>query len=189
MNEREKYERMWTSDDYRVTSPAEVVFADMQRQLPGSGVLIDFGCGTGRATQMLQETGRFHVVGVDIAYNALDTALQGKFPFVVSAIEKLPRGLLHADFGVCVDVLEHLPRGELDTALNRIASMIDGVSFIRVANFPESHGDKLVGEPLHLSLMGSDEWYDALRFRFSKVMRIWLDEDESPERYTFVCHS
>lgn len=189
MDERTKYQTIWTHDEYRQISPAEVIIGEIYAALPGQGTLIDFGCGTGRATLQLNQTGRFNVVGVDIAYNALDEAAQGAFPFVVSAIEELPRGLLRADFGVCVDVLEHLPRDRLGMAVHRMASCVDGVCFIRVANFPESHGGQFIGEPLHLSLMGAEEWHSALYWHFRKVERIWLDADEAPERYTFICRS
>lgn len=187
MNEQQKYERIWEHPEYREISPAEVVFQAINAYLPGYGLLLDFGCGTGRAMLMLKQTGRFQVAGVDIAYNALDDAAKGQFPFIVSAIEDLPRGLLRAQYGVCVDVLEHLPPGRVGMALHRIASAVSGSCFIRVANFPESHGGQFVGEPLHLSLMNSEEWTRNLEFHFRKVERIWLDEDEAPERYTFIC--
>lgn len=187
MDERKKYEQIWQHPDYRRVSPAETVFGFIETQFTGVGMLIDFGCGTGRALRRLRQTSRFNVVGVDIAYNCLDEDVQGCFPFVVSAIEDLPRCLLRCDYSICIDVLEHLPFEEVDTAIARIHEATERKAIIRVANFEENHGGPLIGMPLHLSLMDAHRWDAMLARRFRKVHRVLLDEDTAPERYTFVC--
>lgn len=215
MNEREKYEAIWQHPQYRSISPAETVleafltvlppnrksghipatrrfFRELQGMtphypLPSQEVtVLDFGCGTGRAAARIAREG-FKVVGVDIAYNALDEAVAGSFPFLVSAIEDVPENVLFADYSLCVDVLEHLPRDRLDKAIERIADCTYRLAFIRVANFEENHGGPMIGEPLHLSLMDANGWQAALSEHFDDVRRIWLEEDAAPERYTFVC--
>lgn len=214
MNEREKYEEVWKHEEYRAVSPAETVLdyftgilpyigdpAHYPRRALSVGLLpphqsaadrhvppsiIDFGCGTGRATLALADMG-FPVLGVDIADNALDEAVRGRFPFLCAPLTQNLSAFLEADYGLCVDVLEHLPISELDDAVAAIASCVTRLAFIRVANFPESHGDQFCGEQLHLSLMDSDAWEAALSRRFAWVKRIWLEEDAAPERYTFVC--
>lgn len=211
MNEREKYEECWKHDEYRQVSPAETVLDYFLGTLPYLGEvpetvkrvgllpphqsvydrhippsIIDFGCGTGRATRTLADMG-FPVLGVDIADNALDDDVRGHFPFLCAALTQGLSAFLEADYGLCVDVLEHLPIAELDDAIAAIASCVIRLAFIRVANFPESHGDQFCGEQLHLSLMDSDAWESALSRRFARVKRVWLEEDAAPERYTFVC--
>jgi SAM-dependent methyltransferase len=186
MGERTKYEEIWKFNEYRATSPAEEVLPLVLHAFGEPGTLIDFGCGTGRAMKRMQEKG-FDVLGVDIAYNSLDESLRGVLPMVVANFSQIPLGMLHAHYGLCVDVLEHLPPDELPGAMALFASCVDTM-IVQVANFEEGHGRALIGKPLHLSFFEARDWQTMLGRHFTYAERIDLGDDSGLPRYAFKCY-
>ena len=187
--ERYKYEEMWKFHQYRTTSPAEVIcdhIATLFRANYISGSrLIDFGCGTGRILDHFIDAG-YDVLGVDIAHNCLDEAMRQRVPLLIADLTSLPKSV-KGDFGICVDVLEHLPPSQVNAAIDNIARAAPHGCFIRVANFPETHGQNLIAEDLHLTLWCRNTWESELRKSFDGVAYLPLKEDSKPERYSFWC--
>lgn len=186
-DERLKYETAWTHDSYRLRSPAEHIFHHIMPLMPRwKTAYLDFGCGTGRILEFLQEAGH-DVLGIDIAHNCLDAAMRDRVPLLIADLSNLPPHV-HGECGICVDVLEHLPPETVHQTVSNIAQAVSDRCFIRVANFPESHG-KLYGTgPLHLTLMSREHWHALLELSFRRVDFIPLKEDESPVRYSFMCY-
>lgn len=199
---RELYEKIWGASVYRVTSPAERLVPDIIALLrpegdrePGS--LLDWGCGSGRATRLLQEAG-FNAVGIDVAHNCLDERVAGCFPLIVASFAQLQdTQLIEADFSICVDVLEHINEDEVYPAVMTIEAKTRKQAFIRVANFKESHGEMLGTEQLHRIFRDAAWWENELGNHFYKVTRLYLMEDGRYDNgewqeggcYSFLCET
>ena len=164
--ERDKYREMWSNAQYRNLIPAlDHVDAAIEKLRIRSGdALVDFGCGSGRATKMFQDKG-VYAVGVDIARNAVDADLKGAF--VEACLWKLPP--LRAEWAFCVDVMEHIPPERVDDVLAGIARTID----LRGAYFAiDSVRDELgvlIGQPLHLTVRHPAWWHRRLKDHFAHV--------------------
>lgn len=191
--ERDKYERIWTHPEYRKTSPAEVITDEIIRRIPkylenrpnDKRCIIDFGCGTGRVLDHFIDDG-CDVLGIDIAHNCLDEYMRQRVPLLIADLTSLPQSV-QGDYGICVDVLEHIPTHQVHAAINNIARAAPQGCFIRVANFPETHGPRLLNMPLHLTLWTRQQWAQALATHFRVVQALALKEDSKPERYSFWC--
>jgi len=99
---------------------------------PGSGWLLDAGCGTGALLTELQQRAR-HVVGLDLEPLALRYARQrGEFALVQARLEALPFRSNTFDAITALDVLEHLPDDR--PALRELRRVLkpDGVLIITV---------------------------------------------------------
>jgi len=155
--ERTKYETMWRIPAYRNYSPAERSLVDVLRllALPLGARLIDFGCGTGRATATLQSLG-YAVTGVDFADNCLDPDVS--IPFVRANLWDLPE--MSADGGLCCDVMEHIPTDQVDRVLANIARAVPKCVFT-IAFHPDNFG-RVIGEKLHLTVQNENWWTERL---------------------------
>lgn len=163
-HEREKYERIWSFSKYRKMSPGENTLSEMLKKVnpePNSS-FIDFGCGTGRAAQKLQDKG-FDVTGIDFASNCLDPHVH--ITFVVQNLWEPIEA--KADYGYCTDVMEHIPTERVDDVLKYISDAAPCV-FFQIAMFNDSMG-RLIGEPLHLTVENTDWWNEKLGKHFTKV--------------------
>lgn len=163
--ERAKYERVWEFPQYRHQAPGEALVDDAIQALgmqPGDTV-IDFGCGTGRPAQRLQERG-LSVTGVDFAANCLDTAVS--IPFVRADLTDLPS--MAADWGYCTDVMEHLPPEQVAGVLANIRASVRRGVYFQIATRPDVMG-KLIGETLHLTVQKPDWWQEVLEQHWSAV--------------------
>lgn len=164
LDEKAKYKRMWQFDQYRYMSPAEQMVDFIEAHAPEKGgIVIDFGCGTGRAMVELTKRG-FHVIGCDFADNCRDDAAKD-LPFLEWDLS-LPCPL-RAPYGYCCDVMEHIPPHQVDDVLNSIGNSAETVVF-RIEYQPDVMG-KLIGTALHLSVHDEDWWTAKLKEHFSEV--------------------
>lgn len=158
--EQDKYTKTWKDRGYRQCSPGEIVLPDFLQRSPERGTLVDFGCGTGRATKLLEVSG-FQVLGVDIAENALETDV----PFKQACLWETPFKALWA---YSCDVLEHIPPEHVDAVLE---NMQTENCYLHV-HLQEDKFGKRVGEKLHLTIQPHEWWLD-------KISQHWNITDHS----------
>src|SRR5580765_2611318 len=145
-----KYGQLWTMPQYRTVSPGEELsafFLGTAKPKVGSDV-IDFGCGTGRASMVFAKHG-LNVKMVDFVANCLDANVKEKLgdKFVKLDLENpIP---IAAEYGFCVDTMEHIPPDKTDVVLNNILLAAKHV-FFAIPNGPDQLGE-LIGEQLHLT--------------------------------------
>lgn len=165
LDEKAKYKRMWSFDAYRVMSPAEQIVDFIDQHAPHRNcIVIDFGCGTGRAMVELTKRG-FHVIGVDFADNCRDEAAK-ELPFLEWDLS-LPCPL-RAPYGYCCDVMEHIPPEQIDAVLRTLRDSAETVLF-RIEYEPDRMG-KLIGAKLHLTVQPEAWWLAKLKQHFSTVV-------------------
>jgi SAM-dependent methyltransferase len=178
--EAAKYTAIWKHPAYRRYSPGEEHVGWFVQNCgiePGMGI-IDFGCGTGRASRALQRHGCV-VLGLDHAANCLDADVL--IPFCKANLWELPA---HppADWGYCCDVMEHIPPEKVDDVLAGIAARSKTGAFFAISFTADNFG-KLVGEPLHLTIQPLEWWLEALGKYFPSVRAVGANEHGS----AFVC--
>lgn len=176
--ERAKYEAMWALDVYRKDAPGEGMVAEAIRELgllPGDTV-IDFGCGTGRASARLQSLG-LQMKAIDFAANCLDVDVD--VDFVHACLWELPD--MQADWGYCTDVMEHIPSEKVQTVIEGIATRCRKGAFFNIATRPDSLGSR-IGQKLHMTVMDAENWAILLRAYFEQVT-FQAREGEA----TFIC--
>jgi hypothetical protein len=161
-DEQQKYQKVWNVEDYRRVSPGENHIGRFLEALEETDpkykgkTLIDFGCGSGRAAQKLDEY--FDVTPMDFAHNALDPEVAEHFGdrFVQHDITK--KTALRCDWAFNTDVMEHLPPEQIDDALATILESADNCYF-QIATIPDHFGDHPdIQEQLHLSVHDYDWW-------------------------------
>lgn len=174
LTEKQKYEKMWTVDEYRKVSPGELAantFLSVAKPKAGDTV-IDFGAGTGRGGLMLWAMGKMNVTMLDFASNCLDddlvTATQ-KFPhqirFEQHDLTELytppidPDGSLGlaTRYGYCTDVMEHIPTEDVDKVLHNILDAAQSV-FFRISTTPDVMGPRYLKTHLHLTVKDYAWW-------------------------------
>ena len=163
-----KYRRCWSHGQYREHSDGENLLAVALEALrPRDGTtFIDFGCGTGRATSMLQVMGH-KVLGIDHASNSLDDGIN--IPFCVANLWALPPNINEADYGYCVDVMEHIPRDKIDAVLSNISRLSNVAAFFKIDLEDAKFGDFIGVGTLHHTIMSSEWWMEQLSKHFSSV--------------------
>lgn len=164
LKEKAKYERMWAVDGYRKYSPGVKSLPPMLSLMKTGASVADFGCGTGRASQMLRSHG-FMVTGIDLADNCLDPDVD--IDFRKACLWDLPDDMLF-DFGYCTDVMEHIPPRKVHATLKCLANATRYGCFFQIATYKDRFGDQ-IGERLHLSIESADVWYSALLKHWPKV--------------------
>lgn len=162
-----KYQRMWSIPDYRKHSPGEKLVASFidSCEVGPRARIIDFGCGSGRATKMLVECG-YDVLGIDFAHNCLDDGAD--VPFICANLWSLPPDIKPADWGYCCDVLEHIPPEKVDDVIASIADLVMTGAFFNISFRRDDFGT-CIGETLHLTVRPQQWWCDQLNNHFSKV--------------------
>ena len=156
LTEQQKYERMWAYKSYRNLAPGEECVPIFAQRMPWQGSVIDFGCGTGRASVKLKALG-YDVLLVDFADNCRDYEAM-VLPFVK---HDLTEPLAHfADMGICTDVMEHLPTDKVATVLANIMASVKTV-FLQISTAPDSLG-ALINQELHLTVKPHAWWLNVL---------------------------
>lgn len=178
MTECDKYRLLWSTDTYRDFSPAEQLVPTILQTLKPEGLVLDFGCGTGRASLELSKQG-LNVLLIDFADNARDEEAM-HLPFLEWDLSHpLPP---HAHYGICCDVMEHIPTDAVATVLSNIMSAADKV-FFAISTVDDVCG-ALIHEQLHLTIREFGWWKEMLQ----KVGDIeWEQEIEG--NALFVVHN
>lgn len=160
--EREKYQLMWSRDEYRISSPGERMVDYMLEILPvmPNDSIIDYGCGTGRAVYRFMSYG-YPTVGVDIAKNAIDLTSDYTIDFVNANLWQLPV-YLTSNWCYCTDVLEHIPPEKIDDVLKGIFKRTRKGGFFTISHQPDKMGE-LIGETLHLTVKPWRWWMDKIK--------------------------
>jgi 2-polyprenyl-3-methyl-5-hydroxy-6-metoxy-1,4-benzoquinol methylase len=169
--EKDKYEKMWSVDGYRVHSPGEKslkAFRDIVRPKPGTTV-VDFGSGTARASLELAKDG-FKVKMLDLTEKSMDQevreAVQDNL-YDISFMEgslfdiSIPVKELSGDFGYCCDVMEHIPPKYIMQTLTNIMMRVKEGCFFFICFMPDSFG-AAIGKPLHLTVRPYSWWVEHL---------------------------
>lgn len=176
LEEREaaKYSLAWDIPDYRIVSPALENLDEIREAFghPTSGMLLDFGCGSGKAAKALQNDG-LDVVGIDHV-----NALEVDIPFTQAALWNLPNPVpsgMPADYGICCDVMEHIPTHLVDAVLDGIARSVAGPVYFSISTVPDQFGS-MVGKPLHLTVQPAAWWVEQLSKRWRGV-RVLAETD------------
>lgn len=164
-DETRKYLRVWRRNDYRDQCdglPVVGYACHIMNCSPGD-TLIDWGCGTGKASKAFAGLG-LQVTGFDIASNCLDSDV--KVPLVVGTIWDPPSELA-AQYGFCTDVLEHLPEDKVGLALEAIRQRTERAAYIQVDTAADIFGAKM--EPpvrLHLTVQPAEWWHEMVASRW-----------------------
>ena len=176
-SERAKYEAIWKIGAYRNSSPGlgRVAEAFEALQMPPRAVVLDLGCGTGRAAAKFRELG-LRPIGVDIT----GLGLEEDIPFSEMPLwDELPR----ADFGFCVDVLEHIPPDRVEATLASIHAACRVGCYLDIDTIHDAFGVH-VGEQLHLTVQPAAWWEKRLRALWPEVERLHPDDDRQA---VFIC--
>lgn len=157
LTECDKYRLMWSTDSYREFSPGENTVPTILEVMKPHGLVLDFGCGTGRASLELAKAG-CDVLLIDFADNARDEEAMG-LPFLEWDLTRpLPP---HAEFGICTDVMEHIPTVDVPTVLRNITDAADNV-FFQISTVPDHFG-ATIGHALHLTVEPHAWWHKQLQ--------------------------
>jgi uncharacterized Rossmann fold enzyme len=179
LREKDKYRLMWSVDQYRNCSPGEACVDQIMEHLKPSGLVIDYGCGTGRASIALSKR-NLSVLLVDFADNCRDEEAMA-LPFLEWDLSQpLPCA---AEYGICCDVMEHVPPVQVDAVLTNIMGASRKV-FFQISTVPDGFGD-MIGKSLHLTVKPVEWWrekFEALGFDVK-----WQASDDVSCR--FVVHS
>ena len=168
--EREKYEKMWTFGAYRKDAPGEsmVEHAIESLGMKQGDSVIDFGCGTGRASAKFKSLG-YNVKSIDFAANCVDEGVD--LDFIQACLWDLPD--IRAEYGYCTDVMEHIPPEKVQDVISGIASRVKAAYF-NIATRDDALG-ALIGKKLHMTVMDAAHWESLLKLHWDDVMVIEHD--------------
>lgn len=169
--EREKYEQVWTHDQYRDFSPGleAVDRLNLIKLLRDGGVksVLDAGCGTGKLMRrLLTDCGdEFAVHGFDIAANCLDPWFDDRDDalLTIGCLWDPDDFATPYDAILCTDVLEHIPTEHIPAVLANFHRCARRFCYCAIALFPDRFGEELVGRPLHLTVEEPDWWLARAR--------------------------
>jgi len=162
--ERRKYRAMWSIPDYRKFAPGENHADDILNEIKKPCKVVDFGAGTGRGALKIHQAG-YPVVMIDLADNCLDKevekALNGNFQIMEGCL--WDPIYVKGDYGYCTDVMEHIPPEKVDAVLDNITRAVPH-GYFNISTIQDSFG-KIIGEPLHLTVMPWDWWVSEIMDR------------------------
>ena len=154
LSEQEKYQRMWGYDAYRTVSPGEECVDTFLELCKPEGLVIDFGCGTGRAAIRIKEYGCF-VQLIDFTDNSRDPKAM-ELPFRQHDLTE-PISLM-GRYGYCTDVMEHIEPEKVDAVIKNIMDAAK-TTFFQISTIPDSMGE-IIGQQLHLTVRPHSWWND-----------------------------
>jgi hypothetical protein len=134
------------------------------------GLVIDFGCGTGRAAVKIKEYGCF-VQLIDFTDNSRDPAAIA-LPFRQHDLTE-PLNMM-AKYGYCTDVMEHIAPENVDTVIQNIMAAAR-TTFFQISTVPDNLG-AIIGQQLHLTVR-PHQWWKATFERLGYVVE-WEREHE-----------
>ncbi len=175
VNEHQKYKLMWQQREYRTRSLGEEKAELYLSVASPEGVVLDFGCGTGRASRIFEKAGLQPVL-VDFADNCRDYSML-HLPFIEHDLTK-PLAV-RAGHGFCSDVMEHIPSVDVVKVTQNIMEAAETV-FFQISTVHDTMG-QLIGEDLHLTVQ-SHEWWKALFVELGYVV-LW---DESTDNASLL---
>lgn len=156
LTERDKYRLLWQFDNYRVMSPGELVADAFLELMQPDGLVIDFGCGTGRAARKIHDAG-VPVLLIDFADNCRDHEAMD-LPFIEADLARPcpARGRV----GLCTDVMEHIPEHQVERVL---ANMFEAVPrmFFQIDTEADLCG-AFIGHELHVTIWPHARWRAVL---------------------------
>lgn len=183
-SERAKYKKVWSHSvvvqggrrivPYAHHSPganAVPQFLTWARPNPGSTVL-DFGCGTGKASLRMAGDGGLRPRLQDFVDARVDEARC--FPFFQRCLWDLP--VERCDYLFCADVMEHIPEPAVDMTLRLAAAATEHLAWFQISLRPDDMG-QMVGETLHVTVRRAGWWIDRLRQHFDLLLGEVQDND------------
>lgn len=157
LTERDKYRLMWATEGYRNYSPAEVAVPAILEHMKPDSLIVDFGCGTGRASIELAKRGH-EVLLTDFADNCRDHEAI-TLPFLEWDLTK--PFTLRAQYGICCDVMEHIPTADVETVVTNIMTAAKRV-FFQISTVPDSFG-AMIGATLHNTVKPHEWWCETFK--------------------------
>jgi len=152
LDEEEKYRLIWAQNEYRNFSPGEASAGKFLELVKPAGLVIDFGCGTGRGSLKIAESG-CQVLLLDFADNCRDEAAQ-HLRFQKHDLTKPIHVMGH--YGYCTDVMEHIPTQFVGLVIENIMRAAPTVYF-QISTVPDAMGE-LIGQKLHLTVQPHRWW-------------------------------
>lgn len=152
ISEQNKYKLMWQIDAYRDFAPGEHLVGLFLAHVKPEGLIIDFGCGTGRAALALAKRGH-EVLCIDFADNCRDEEAMGLAFLEWDLSKPIPA---RANYGLCTDVMEHIPTADVVTVLSNIMAAARTVMF-QISTVKDAFG-AMLGTDLHLTVRGHEWW-------------------------------
>jgi hypothetical protein len=168
LTEKDKYRQLWSMESYRKYSPGELAVPCILEYLKPKGLIIDFGCGTGRASIDLAKEG-LDVLLIDFADNCRDD--EAIFlPFLEHDLTNpIP---VNSDYGICCDVMEHIPPEDVEKVITNIMRS-SGSVFFQISTIDDSYGE-IIGQALHLTVKPHGWWTEKFHSLGFKV--VWCRE-------------
>ena len=190
-DEEIKYTKCWDLPAYRNYAPGEQLvdmFLEAAGEIPENSTLIDWGCGTGRASKKLYEQTDLDITMVDFCDNALDDDVRElatdnpRLRFVKHDLTE--KSDFTSDYGFITDVMEHIPTEDVNKVLANIL-LSSNQCYFQICTQPDGFGGHPdLDDTLHLTVEGYFSWLQ----RFLDQAVIVLRSQEQKNNVIFyVC--
>ena len=155
--ERQKYKKAWAIPEYANHSPGEEISGLFFEMCSPEGTAIDLGAGSGKGSVALDKHG-LKVTMLDLTFDGLVEDLP--FRRIRSSLWEDWGRDYGWDWGFCTDVMEHIPPEYTMLVIDRIMSNCRQ-AFFHICFVSDGFG-KVVGQPLHLTVMPFEWWKSHL---------------------------